>query len=220
MSLARAQVLKAGRGGGHPNAAVGMLHWQAGQIAQPLRALARTHDLGPILGAAAHTAQALLALLTLCAVADPDDARGLEPLALLTDAQTALDDAGADLERIHDWVTELAASLHRQQTLGARWSTPTSASHAPRTTLVSGSRPGHEHYRGDRVTVERSPELSEHLPEVTDGTVADRLRGRWFVGAGTEREADQQTAGGLVGSWAVRDCGSRLATVRDGASLG
>ncbi|MGH3846869.1 MAG: DUF6245 family protein [Pseudonocardiaceae bacterium] len=111
MSLARAQVLQAG-GGGHPNAAVGMLHWQAGQIAQPLRALARTHDLGPILGAAAHTAQALLALLTLCAVADPDDARGLEPLALLTDAQTALEDAGEDLDRIHDWVTELAASLH------------------------------------------------------------------------------------------------------------
>jgi hypothetical protein len=113
MTLARAQVLKAGGGGAHPNAAVGMLHWQAGQIAQPLRALARTHDLGPILGAAAHTAQALLALLTLCAVADPDDARGLEPLALLTDAQTALDDASQDLERIHDWVTELAASLHR-----------------------------------------------------------------------------------------------------------
>jgi Family of unknown function (DUF6245) len=112
MSLARAQVLKAG-GGAHPNAAVGMLHWQAGQIAQPLRALARSHELGPILGAAAHTAQALLALLTLCAVADPDDARGLDPLALLTDAQTALDDAGADLERIHDWVTELSASLHR-----------------------------------------------------------------------------------------------------------
>jgi hypothetical protein len=110
MSLARAQVLKAGGGGAHPNAAVGMLHWQAGQIAQPLRALARTHDLGPILGAAAHTAQALL---TLCAVADPDDARGLEPLALLTDAQTALEDAGDDLERIHDWVTELAAGLHR-----------------------------------------------------------------------------------------------------------
>jgi hypothetical protein len=46
-------------------------------------------------------------------LADPDDARGLEPLALLTDAQTALEDAGADLERIHDWVTELATSLHR-----------------------------------------------------------------------------------------------------------
>jgi hypothetical protein len=28
-------------------------------------------------------------------------------------AQTALEDADVDLERIHDWVTELAASLHR-----------------------------------------------------------------------------------------------------------
>lgn len=73
MTLARSQVLKAS--GVVGPGVTGVLHWQAGQVAEPLRAWSRQADLGPMGGAAADAAWALVLLLQACTVTDPADPR-------------------------------------------------------------------------------------------------------------------------------------------------
>jgi hypothetical protein len=107
MTLAREQVLKAS--GAEGPGVMGMMHWQAGQIAGPLRAWSRRRDLGPMGAAAAATAWALTLILEACTVTDVDDARFSQLSDLITEAKEQLMAAQDHLQGIHD----LAANVTR-----------------------------------------------------------------------------------------------------------
>jgi hypothetical protein len=109
LELARNQVLTASgaTGPGVP----GMLHWQAAQIAGPLRGWSREHDLGPMGGAAAATAWALTLILEACTVTDVTDARFMGLGRTLDEATEALAAAQRHLQGLRDTARSLAVEL-------------------------------------------------------------------------------------------------------------
>ncbi|MFI0425120.1 DUF6245 family protein [Spongiactinospora sp. 9N601] len=109
MTLARNQVINASGASGP--GVTGMLHWQAGQIAEPLRAWAAKADLGPIGNAVAEVAWALVLLLEATRVTDPADPRfdGLHDN--LTEAIDHLNTAVARLTAVKDTAGDLAGML-------------------------------------------------------------------------------------------------------------
>jgi hypothetical protein len=111
-NLARNQVLKAS--GAEGPGVMGLLHWQTGQVVAPLRSLTRRHQLGPVLSAAAATAQALLVLLEACTVVDPADERVGRLGAMVTEAGEALAQAQDQLDQLRDQAADLAAALWDQ----------------------------------------------------------------------------------------------------------
>jgi hypothetical protein len=107
MTLARNQVLKAS--GATGPGVTGMLHWQAGQVAEPLRAWSRKADLGPMGGAAADVSWALVLLLQALTVTDPADPRFADLHKNLAEARERLQAALSHL----DDLTDAAAALVR-----------------------------------------------------------------------------------------------------------
>ncbi len=90
---------------------MGMMHWQAGQVAGPLRSWARTRPLGPMGDAAAAAAWALTLILEACTVTDPDDPRFPALSATTTEAVEHLTAARAHLQGIHDTAASITSLL-------------------------------------------------------------------------------------------------------------
>lgn len=109
LTLARKQVLRAS--GAEGPGVMGMMHWQAAQIAGPLRGWARSGQLGPMGDAAAAAAWALTRILEACTVTDPEDDRFPYLSDMVTDAAEDLDTARAHLQAIHDAAADLACFL-------------------------------------------------------------------------------------------------------------
>ncbi|MGH7759545.1 MAG: DUF6245 family protein, partial [Candidatus Dormibacteria bacterium] len=109
LTLAREQVLKAS--GATGPGVIGIMHWQAGQIAGPWRGWSRSRDLGPMGGAAAATAWALTLILQACTVTDLDDARFDQLSKLIAEARDHLAAAQGHLQGINDAAVGLAADL-------------------------------------------------------------------------------------------------------------
>lgn len=109
LSLARQQVLKASGAAGP--GVMGMLHWQAAQIAGPLRAWGGDGQLGPMGSAAAAAAWALCLILEACTVTDPGDERYPQLGSMITEAGQYLDRAGDHLQGIHDLAGALTTAV-------------------------------------------------------------------------------------------------------------
>lgn len=109
MILAREQVLKAS--GAEGPGVMGMMHWQAAQVAGPLRAWAKGGRLGPMGSAAAAAAWALTLILEACTVTDPGDARFAQLSGLITEAGENLGAAHDHLQEIHDTAEALFTTL-------------------------------------------------------------------------------------------------------------
>lgn len=109
MSLARNQVIRAS--GADGPGVTGMLHWQASQIAEPLKAWTRMADLGPTGNAAADIAWALVILLEATRVTDPDDPRFDTLHETITETIDYLNTAVARLTGIKDAAQDLAVML-------------------------------------------------------------------------------------------------------------
>lgn len=109
LTLARKQVLRAS--GAEGPGVMGMMHWQAAQIAGPLRGWARSGQLGPMGDAAAAAAWALTRILEACTVTEPEDDRFPYLSDMVTDAAEDLDAARAHLQAIHDAAADLASFL-------------------------------------------------------------------------------------------------------------
>ncbi|MGH7748461.1 MAG: hypothetical protein ACREQ5_27440, partial [Candidatus Dormibacteria bacterium] len=109
LTLARGQVLKAS--GATGPGVMGTMHWQAGQIAGPLRGWTRKRNLSPMGGAAAATAWALTLILEACTVTDIEDERFDRLSDMITEARTYLDAAQEHLENIRESAASLAADL-------------------------------------------------------------------------------------------------------------
>ncbi|MCO6011557.1 hypothetical protein NE236_42065 [Actinoallomurus purpureus] len=109
MTLARNQVIKASGAAGP--GVTGMLHWQASQIAEPLRAWTRKADLGPTGNAAADIAWALVILLQATTVTDPGDPRFATLGQNITETIDYLNTAVARLTSLKDAAGDLAAML-------------------------------------------------------------------------------------------------------------
>jgi hypothetical protein len=97
MSLARQQVIKAS--GADGPGVMGAMHWQAGQVAQQLKALDR-EGCGPVITAAARASGALLALLACSAVFSPEDERAGRIPEELARARQELAEALAELDEL------------------------------------------------------------------------------------------------------------------------
>jgi hypothetical protein len=111
MTLARDQVLKAS--GAEGPGVLGVMHWQAAQIATPLRAWARDGELGPMGGAARAAAWALTLILEACTVSDVEDERFTQLAGMLTEAREYLTIAHDHLQGIHDLAASLAGGFSR-----------------------------------------------------------------------------------------------------------
>lgn len=97
MTLSRQQVLKAS--GAEGPGVMGVLHWQAGQISQPLKALDEK-GAGPVLAAAARASSALLNLLACSAVFSTEDERAGQIPEQLGRARQDLAAALAELDEL------------------------------------------------------------------------------------------------------------------------
>ncbi|MDQ3881466.1 MAG: hypothetical protein M3295_10395, partial [Chloroflexota bacterium] len=109
LSFARSQVLQAS--GATGPAAIGVMHWQAAHIAQPMRAWAEGDRLGPLGSAAAAAAWALTLILDSFSVTDPDDPRAANLLDTLAEAGEQLAAASTHLHRMSDQAIDLASEL-------------------------------------------------------------------------------------------------------------
>jgi hypothetical protein len=105
LGLVRAQVLKAS--GAEGPGVMGVMQWQAAQLAGVWRGLSRERDLGPMGRAVADTAWALVVLLEMCTVTDIGDERFPQLHERLAEAVEHLADARGELDGIRD----LAAAL-------------------------------------------------------------------------------------------------------------
>jgi hypothetical protein len=90
---------------------MGMMHWQAAQIAGPWRGWTRGRDLGPMGDAAADTVWALTLILEACTVTDTADERFEQLAATITLARDHLTAAQQHLHGITDAAATLAADL-------------------------------------------------------------------------------------------------------------
>uniref|UniRef100_UPI003F4999FA DUF6245 family protein n=1 Tax=Nonomuraea sp. CA-251285 TaxID=3240002 RepID=UPI003F4999FA len=112
MTLGREQVIKAS--GAEGPGVTGMLHWQAGQIAGPLRGWSKMRDLGPMGNAMAETAWALVLLLQAATVTDPGDARFDTLGETVTEAADLLESAQARLDDLRQAARDLSGYLFPQ----------------------------------------------------------------------------------------------------------
>ncbi len=109
LALAREQVLKAS--GAEGPGVMGMMHWQAAQVAGPLRGWARGGRLGPMGDAVAAAAWGLMLTLEACTVTDADDERFSRLSEMVTDAAEQFHAAQEHLERIHGTAVDIASFL-------------------------------------------------------------------------------------------------------------
>lgn len=108
MSLARSQALKAS--GAEGPGFAGAMHWQAAQIAGPLRAL-QDHDHAPLGQALASVSWALVLILQAMCMAKPAGSTAVEVTEALADARVELARAQDGLERLDEQTISLAAEL-------------------------------------------------------------------------------------------------------------
>lgn len=107
--LAREQVLKSS--GAQGPAVMGMMHWQAAQVAGPLRGWARGGRLGPMGDAVAAAAWGLMLVLEACTVTDVDDERFPRLSGMVTEALEHLQAAQEHLAGILDTAVDIASLL-------------------------------------------------------------------------------------------------------------
>ncbi|MCZ0984224.1 hypothetical protein O1L60_46555 [Streptomyces diastatochromogenes] len=105
LGLAREQVLKAS--GADDVGVMGVLHWQAGQVRQPLKRMNEGGGAGPIVEAAAHASNALLDLLACTTVTAVDDVRAAEIPEQLVRARRALEAGISAIDALPGAVAEM-----------------------------------------------------------------------------------------------------------------
>ncbi|MFZ3475429.1 DUF6245 family protein [Streptomyces sp. 4.24] len=98
LGLAREQVLKAS--GADGVGIMGVLHWQAGQVRQPLKKMTEGGGAGPLVGAAARASNALLDLLACTTVVSVDDVRAEQIPEQLIRARRDLEAAIAEIDAL------------------------------------------------------------------------------------------------------------------------
>ena len=86
------------------------MHWQAAQIAGPLRAL-EDHQHAPLGQALAAVSWALVLLLQAMCLAEPAGSTAVEVSAALADARAELSSAAAHLGRLDEQTADLADEL-------------------------------------------------------------------------------------------------------------
>ncbi|MEV8634308.1 DUF6245 family protein [Streptosporangium sp. NPDC051023] len=111
LTTAREQVLKAA--GATGPGVMGVMHWQAVQIAGPLRGWSRGASLGPLGDAAADAAWALMLLLAASTVTRPDDPRFSTLGERVTEAMDLLGSARAHLQGIIDDAADVVAAARK-----------------------------------------------------------------------------------------------------------
>jgi hypothetical protein len=109
IALARQQVVKAS--GATGPGVMGIMHWQAAQIAGPWRAWNRENDLGPMGCAAAAAAWALTVILETCSVTSLDDERFMKLSDMIVETGQYLPAAQEHLQEIHDSTASLGEDL-------------------------------------------------------------------------------------------------------------
>ncbi len=97
MTLARQQVIKAS--GAEGPGLVGVMHWQTGHVSQFLKQMDNA-GCGPVVTAAARSANALLALLACSTVTSLEDGGSEQIVEELDRARTALAEAQAALDAL------------------------------------------------------------------------------------------------------------------------
>ncbi|MEU2453860.1 DUF6245 family protein [Streptomyces sp. NPDC012765] len=105
LGLAREQVLKAS--GADGVGVMGVLHWQAGQVRQPLKNMAAHAGGHPVIGAAAHASSAVLDLLACTTVTSVDDPRAKQIPEQLMNAREGLEAAIAAIDALPGAVAAL-----------------------------------------------------------------------------------------------------------------
>jgi hypothetical protein len=108
LSLARAQALRAS--GAEGPGFVGVLHWQAAQLAWPLRAL-KDADEAPLGRALAACSWALVSMLQAMSLAEPTGSQAGEVAAALAAAREELAAAQRHLDALDDQMADLAGEL-------------------------------------------------------------------------------------------------------------
>ena len=88
-----------------------MMHWQAAQIATPLRAWNRENDLGPMGGAAAAAAWALTTILQTCKVTSMDHERFMKLSEMIAEAADYLRAAQDHLQKTHTMAADVMEDL-------------------------------------------------------------------------------------------------------------
>lgn len=104
LGLAREQVFKAS--GADGVGIMGVLHWQAGQVRQPLKTM-NEGGAGPIVEAAMHASDALLDLLACTTVTSVDDVRAAEIPEQLIRARRALEAGIAAIDALPGAAAEM-----------------------------------------------------------------------------------------------------------------
>jgi len=108
LSLARAQALRAS--GAEGPGFVGVLHWQAAQLAWPLRALKDAEE-APLGRALAACSWALVSMLQAMALAEPSGSQANEVAGAMAAAREELAAAQGHLDALDQQMTDLAGEL-------------------------------------------------------------------------------------------------------------